>query len=152
MEDRILENGYCETDKKRKGETEKLRDYYINALTPSNLFMVDINVGDLTVLGMLDSGTSCSFVKRSLIDELKLDVNKNSRREIIGYGGNKVITEGEVNIKFNIENLKLSCRMNLIGNENLKFDVILGLEFLKENCVKIDFTKKKQLRSEKKIL
>ena len=119
-EDRNNEYRREEQEVKNVEEKCELNDLLINTLAPTNLFKIWVKIDDKRVLAMIDSGTTFSFIKSSILNDLNTKVNKEKIIEVIGYGNSKIMTEGECEIDLVFDDLKLKTIVNQISDENCK--------------------------------
>ncbi|ORD99531.1 hypothetical protein A0H76_690 [Hepatospora eriocheir] len=88
---------------------------------------------------MIDTGATNNFITKKFCDEVGIKNILNKQEMIITGIGNKVISNGEVELEIEIGNMKKNKRF--VVTDELICDVILGNEFLKEVNSKIEYNK-----------
>ena len=65
------------------------------------LLTIPVVVEGQKYAALIDSGGSCSFIVKSIVEEFKLEVDKSNILTISGHGGSKTSTIGTVHINLN---------------------------------------------------
>lgn len=111
-------------------------------LKPAKLLKIPIKINNIDLLAMIDTGSNESYIQAHLADKLYFIVDKEKGKEIIGFGGIALPTEGTTVIKVKISGMFKNINFNVINSPDMKHDVILGLDFLKTNKVKLALKKR----------
>ena len=117
--------------------------YKINKLKTTdsiNLIVVDLEVNGVTLNALVDTGATSNYISESAANYLKifnsqLQFDKNTHQ--IQVANKTVLTSlGNITLDFNLNDNSFVSKFTVM--EELSFDIILGLSFLKSNCVIID--------------
>lgn len=131
-----------DSDSKNLKTESNFEEVIVATSLDRNTILLEIN--ERKTRALIDSGASISCIQKSVLE--KLDQNKNIEIQpsklsrIIGVGGEQHQVFGQVTLKLNISGLKID--QNFIVLEHLHHSVILGLDFMKDYHVKIDFHKR----------
>lgn len=90
---------------------------------------------------LVDSGASISCLSKSLYARLvarhQINISSSKLSNVVGVGGERHTVLGDVKLKLNISGLQIDQTFAVI--DSLHHDIILGLDFMTSNHVKIDF-------------
>ena len=142
IEDTLEDNRKEKPQLERKKEDIDSEMVLINCLEPSKLIVIPVNINGRFYQGMIDSGTIHSFINKSVVEENNMSWVKGEMKEIIGFGECKMKTNGKAKTELSIGDLKKNCECNVVENNCMKYDLILGLDFLTTNNVEINLEKK----------
>ena len=134
LEDKEEERNGVEEDQ----EDEEL--VYVNFLNPGSLLKVPLYIDELKIQALVDSGTVLSFIKKEVIEKARIEWNKDEITEVIVYGGSKVQTLGTAELNMRLDNMKVKGKFHVLDNQVVRYEMILGLEFLKEHGIVIDLS------------
>ena len=107
----------------------------INFLKPEKLIYVDVEVGNRLFRALLDSGASRSLVKEKVVDS---DVQEVDESFMVGLSDSIVKVKGRVNEDIKIFGIEMEMKALVVGNEDIKYEVILGLDFLRKHRISLD--------------
>lgn len=127
-----------------EGTEERSEDYLIevNNIKAAALLKIPVWIKEKKFIAMIDSGAEESYVNVTLINELEINYNKSDTKVIRGYGNNRITTNGKVTIQMKISGMNMEQEFQVLENSNMKYDLILGMNFLKKKKVSIDMKKR----------
>ena len=120
----------------------------VHILKAADLIKIPVKILNYDAKAMLDCGAACSFIKESLFLKLKM-VMKKDIMELKGFGGKIVRTEGQVAVEMWLAKFKINMNLNVMKDEYMAEDLILGVDFFKDNGVELDL-KRKQMKMNRK--
>ena len=113
----------------------------VSVVTSITRNTITVNIHNRNLQVLVDSGASVSCLSKITFDkfcktnQLKPKISKLSN--VVGVGGERHSVFGEVDCPVNIDGLIVHQKFVIV--ENLHHEVILGLNFMVQNHVKIDF-------------
>ena len=99
----------------------------INCLNPVELLVLPIVAYNKRYDAMIDSGSTYSLIKKSLIDTTKIH---KCNRELKVYGGQIIKVEGIINVNIKLSDYELEHTFWILEDSCIKTDLVLGLDFL----------------------
>ncbi|KAG0435282.1 Transposon Tf2-6 polyprotein, partial [Dictyocoela muelleri] len=124
----------CLAQKKNFKSNESLNNIY-NYLLP----FIYVNFNKDTVIKVLiDSGATKSFIKSKLLSKKQIDTLINSNQIIKTATGGIDNILGEIKFSIQLKNKNIHFNQNFSVVEDLQEDMILGVDFLKNNEAKIE--------------
>jgi len=115
-----------------------------------NLITIDVNINNIVLKAMIDTGANCCVLYKKAVEKCKLEylVDRSHISNVSAAQGT-VNTYGKIWIlDINIQNYSVPCSFDVIdNNDDDKFQIILGLNFLAANRIDIDFHSRKLIFS-----
>lgn len=112
-------------------------------LVPGELIKIPFKVKGTTLSALLDSGASVNIIKKSICDMCEGVLDGNVKNHITGLGSAKLKTIGRTNLECETLGLgKFTCEFNVLPDDVLTFDIILGLQFLHCNNIRVDMSRR----------
>ena len=115
-------------------------DVNANILKPGQLMTLTVNVGGRECVTLIDSGSTASLVKRSVVSGSTLTAVAAT---ITGLGAASVPVIGESIIPIKLGPLQLAVTCSAVPDADIGYDIILGENFLVEYGVIIDYANSK---------
>ena len=116
-------------------------EIFVTTSLDRNSIVIDLNGKRCQAL--VDSGASVSCIEKSLFNKYKDVVLKPSTLVgIIGVGGERHSVLGQAKFTLNFSDLKVEHTFIVLEKLHNSSQVIIGLDFMKSNHVKIDFQRK----------
>jgi len=116
----------------------------INFLSPVELMTVKVTIFGKEIEALLDSGARTSILKKSVSDNVPMNRDKNQRFKYLkGIGKNTMKTQGDIQTKIKLFGNEFDLKCAVVDNNDMKYGVVLGLDFLKQNKFKIDMAQRK---------
>ena len=113
----------------------KPTEQYVCALSEDSLLYLHAEVQGREVKALVDSGATNNFVKKSLVEELRLPVKSGPMTELRMANRQVDMVSKLVEIELNLEGAIEKHEFVVAG---LKFDLVLGLPWLKKAKVTIE--------------
>ncbi|KAG0439235.1 hypothetical protein DMUE_2576 [Dictyocoela muelleri] len=132
------ENCRLQKHDRHKNNTIKFSDKN-NFHKLSNLtFETEINYKTVEIL--IDTGATRNFINKELFDKLYLKKMKISEVSVEFGNGSKNNINSKTNINLQLKQLPdINFKVELLIVHDLNYDIILGMEWLTENEIKLDF-------------
>ena len=122
----------------------------IACLNPAPLIIVDVTISNQKVQALIDSGARYSLMTSALSNQVEVELNKQDKVTIAGYGNGREVTEGSIIEKINLSGLNFKHKFHVLSDKSIKNDMILGLDFLLNHGVTLDLRNRKvKLRGKK---
>ncbi|WAQ95040.1 hypothetical protein MAR_007511 [Mya arenaria] len=115
----------------------------VNVATSLIRNTVNIDIFGKTVSALVDSGASISCIHAATFKKLsdrQVTIQNSHLKSIVGVGGERHSVLGEVCLTLKIGGLQIDQKFIVL--ENLHHSLILGLDFMTKNHVRIDFHQK----------
>lgn len=104
----------------------------IAELSPSKLLFVPVVVGGVTYKAMIDSGATFNMIRHSVWQMCESTLDNELGRCITGLGNATIRTKGQSIINSTVLDLSdVLIKYQVVDDEKLNVDVVLGLSFLK---------------------
>jgi hypothetical protein len=117
-------------------------DPFQSLINPSPIFIVT-KVNDITTKIMFDSGSSRSFIKKSILDQMNhLPIQFNKQFYLMADGHSTFNILGTVKIYIDLDNLQTSIIVGIV--DNLCVDCLLGMDYMNKYYVNLN-NKEKQI-------
>jgi predicted aspartyl protease len=118
--------------------------YAMSTQLNDSMIMIDVEIGDKTYKALIDSGSQITIMRKSVADELKLNIESYNGPEVKAVNGNKLQYYGEVSVKLSVksENIKHSVIMPFSVVKELPADILLGFDTLSKLKINIDCSKR----------
>jgi len=119
-------------------------DIFMSKLDPAQVLVIPLKVGDITLRALVDTGASENLIKEDVVHRLNVVVEDSEVSPINGLGMRKINTKGVVLLEPQLLDRSFgvtSFRVMQAGS--FKYDVILGVRFLREHGFVINIAKKK---------
>ena len=111
----------------------------VNFLNPGKLLQVPLLVKAVRVRrALLDSGTVFSIVGKGVVDNAGIIINEEETVEVGVYGGYEIKTIGTVDLNVEWADIKLRGKFHVLDHQDAKYDMIIGMNFMKEYQMIID--------------
>ena len=105
-----------------------------------SLLKIDIRINNFTFEALVNSGASSSYISKAAASKrlpFLLDKSFSKMKHSLSIASQSIINNfGKVNIE--AEDVEKQFKANLTIIDNLEFDIILGMAFLKNNRVIFD--------------
>jgi hypothetical protein len=110
-------------------------DPFQSLINPSPIFIVT-KVNDITTKIMFDSGSSRSFIKKSILDQMNhLPIQFNKQFYLMADGHSTFNILGTVKIYIDLDNLQTSIIVGIV--DNLCVDCLLGMDYMNKYYVNL---------------
>ena len=138
----ILEarNNENESDDQNKSPLSNAN--FICSLQAANLMFIDVNINSVGLSALIDSGSTLSFVNKTLAENLNLSVDIEDKRTVIGYGEKTLETLGSVILHLNILGHDITHKFYILSDSSFKYQMILGIDFFRETNALINVAKR----------
>ena len=110
-------------------------------LLPKDLIYFKVPYGDRTLKVLLDSGATSAIISRGIV-ELP-EGQGDQTKHIVGLADTEIKTGGVATIELEILEHKYEVKGLIVNKEDILYDVVLGLDFLRENKFKVDMNQRK---------
>ena len=110
----------------------------VNSVQAVRLIRIPVTIEGNSTKAMVDSGAQSSCVKLSFVEKLIANIDKTDSQILVGYGGKEFKTRGSVMLCMNIVGMILRYKFQVLENSNMKHDLILGMNFLRDEEVQLD--------------
>jgi len=122
---------------------------YPNLIVPYNLITIDIQINDIKLKAMIDTGCSKSVISEEVIKKCKLEDHVDLLTvNNVNTGNGTTETLGRIWIlEFLINDYTVQISPSILKGEH-EFDIILGIDFLSSNKIDINFSKRELCLSE----
>jgi hypothetical protein len=109
-----------------------------NYLLPQPLMTIEVEVDNIKIVALIDSGAANSFIKQSVLQKIDFEIMSLDSKTIGGLGNIKIETKGttKVNIKFFDKLMPTIC--NIVKDNDISNSIILGVDFLLKNKISVD--------------
>ena len=116
-------------------------EYDVGYLSPAELLHINGWIGNQKAKILLDCGAYRCLVRSKMVQPTS--IIRGQGGSIVGIGENIVESSGvtDVEIKILDENFDISA--SVVENDSIKYDAILGLDFLRANKCRIDMSMRK---------
>ena len=104
---------------------------------------INVQIRNRTVRCLLDSGASISCITADLLHKLKLPVESlrdSDPKNVFLADGHPIAVQGRAELTVKIAGLSIPCGVLILSQ--MRFDLILGLDFLTDSKARIDFDAK----------
>ena len=114
----------------------------LSHLQPESLFLVTVNINNKVVTALMDTGATKSLVKQRIIRE-SVNIDTTIVDSIVGLGQSRINTLGRASCEVTIGGLNFGeNEFNVVPDESVAFDVLLGLEFCRRHNLNINVSKR----------
>ena len=114
----------------------------VNCLAPARLLIVKVRMNNLDLNALIDSGATTSLIRSKFIsDSIKPGSHQN--QSVFGLGGTKVEVKGEVSETISIFNEDFKAKFLVVDPNDIDYDIIIGVDFLKRHKFKINLAQRK---------
>ena len=120
---------------------------------PISFLTLKIKIENTDVESLLDTGARVSLMKRSLANQLNLNIDVNQRSNIYGIGGkeHKVVTFGVAKTDFRLSSLIFKgVKFHVVPDNCMDHLVFIGMDFLQENGLVVNVRRKRIMHRDKK--
>ena len=125
------------------GEGEELDQIQVNCLKPTSLMVLKVSIGDgRKVSALVDSGASRSLIKNCYMGHDQLTPTTDAMR-VMGLGDNKLEVLGMARVSIGFMDREFLGEFLVVADQAIQHDIILGVDFLKANRVKLDMSRSK---------
>ena len=116
----------------------------LSKLKPAKLLKIKVNVGDKEMTSLIDTGADNNLIRKSVAKRMNLQINKNRKSNIVGFGLEQMTTLGTVYSKLSYYGIKEDMTSFSVVEDNvIKTDAVLGKKFCKRNKLIIDLSQNK---------
>lgn len=131
------------SNKERKENRSTLLDTNISEthmlnVNVTELLIVPVMLDGRDVLAMIDSGATDSFISTTLSSDLGKIVDNSAIKMVVGYANKTTETLGSIRADLTLLGIKNSVMLQVINQENMKYQLILGIDYLKQNRITLD--------------
>ena len=91
---------------------------------------------------LVDSGASKTLVRNDLVSNMELETDENMQ-SIVGLGENRIRVVGITDVCFEIFGMECSNTVLVVEQESIQYDIILGVDFLRKNGVKLGMSNRR---------
>ena len=113
-------------------------------VVPADLWTVPIVIPGLScssaIEALIDTGASVSLIRHSLVPSFS-EVNEAKTGPVVGLGGGRIRSLGEVQVSFQLGNVMLSSQFLVVPDSSIKHSMILGVNFFTSYDVHLDMTR-----------
>ena len=103
---------------------------------------IKVKINDRELVALIDTGASNNLVKMSVVDNLKLQINKTKTSNIIGLGMSAMLTKGKVYTELSFHGIPTrKTPLCVVDDHIIDSDLILGRHFCEENNLIIDLSR-----------
>ena len=134
-----------------KAETKNLpviqfRRVNMTQSEPVSFLTLNIKIAENEVEALLDTGARISLIKKSVVDMLNLQIDKNDKTKIYGIGGKDqhVITLGSVKVDMGISTLMFyNTNFHVVPDSCMDHFMFIGMDFLHFNGLSVNVCRKR---------
>ena len=144
----MLEDNPTSNDKSHSRNSRKTNfaiddnDANVNLVKPENLIFLSLKFNNKDVNALLDSGASYSFINSSLLPDSGVQLCSDAIMSVTGYGDVLKQTKGMVQLNICLFGHTTSHSFHVLAESDLKYEMILGLDFFKSRKVIVDSDQK----------
>ena len=140
-EDQVsIGEGSVEEDGTESASNEISEQMEVNCLRPTKLMVLAVTVGKSEVSALVDSGATRSLIRRQHVSSDQF-LPAADVKEIMGLGNNRLEVIGNAETTISLVDREFPGRFLVVGDQDIQYDLILGIDFLKENKVKLDLSR-----------
>ena len=124
----------------------------VHLITPINKNTVAVTLNSKKTNGLLDTGASISCANKEFLEKAlqqPLNLQPSHITSIVGVGGEHHPVAGVCTVTLNFSGLNIDVTFHVISN--LHHSIILGIDFMERNKVKIDMEHKKMIMHDSDI-
>ena len=113
----------------------------VNVLAPEELFVVEVSMNGQNARALIDSGSTKTLLSGKFANNFR-QVTANGPGNIAGLGGDKLKISGVSKESISINNLSFEIDCCILAQKHLKYDVVLGVDFLRRHKFMVDMQKR----------
>ena len=114
----------------------------VNCLAPARLLIVKVRMNNLDLNALIDSGATTSLIRSKYISDT-INPGSHQKQSVFGLGGTKVEVKGEVSETISIFNEDFKAKFLVVDPNDIDYDIIIGVDFLKRHKFKINLAQRK---------
>lgn len=103
---------------------------------------IPVSINSHKYYALIDTGSDDSYINSSCVNDTKLIIKPGKERDIITFGNNLIKTKGVVEVEMKIASKDLIQKFNVLDASEMKYDIVLGINFLKEKEVTLEVNKR----------
>ena len=129
--------------KLRGTEVERQPLAFVTTLAPEELLILNVGVNGIEYKALIDTGATNNLVRKDIISK-EVELDKSKLIVITGLAKSEIRTEGKVLLEMDFLGLDyIMGYFDVVPSDSIDFDMILGLDFLRQHKFVIDFSKRR---------
>ena len=118
-----------------------LADVAMSELSPANLLIVPVKLGNTVTEALVDTGANVSLIRSDIAMTID-SIIKPVEYSIMGVGKKHVLCEGEITVPFWLHGVEMkSLTMAVVAADEMKYPIVLGTDCFMQNKMVIDLSK-----------
>jgi len=119
-------------------DAENSFDISLSRLKPEPLMVIPVQVRGRSVDALIDTGATVSLIRCEVLGTATV-FNTSTPHTIQGLGSSQIKSSRKIQLPVSLGSVVLEVNLLVVGNSDIKHDLILGVDFLHDYGLSVDF-------------